>query len=90
MTGRYLEITFRKGRPLAAYLYLPRREGDRSARTDDAGDGLVVDFAADGRPIGIEILAPGRVGARAINQVLRRLGIDELSQEELAPVVGAA
>src|SRR5688500_8152473 len=59
--GSYLEVTFRHGRPLAAYLVLPRRARDRSARTRRAAPGLVIDFTADGRPIGIEITAPSRV-----------------------------
>ncbi|MBM4063598.1 MAG: DUF2283 domain-containing protein, partial [Planctomycetes bacterium] len=58
MKHSYLEVTFRRGRPLAAYYYLPRRDGDSSVRTERASGGLVVDFAADGRPIGIEITAP--------------------------------
>ena len=33
MQERYVEITFRKGKPLAAYVYLPRRVGVKSART---------------------------------------------------------
>ncbi len=49
MTGRSLQITYRKGRGFAAYLY----------RTEASPDGLlVVDYAADGRPIGVEITAP--------------------------------
>ena len=28
MNQPYLEITYRRGKPLAAYLYLARREGD--------------------------------------------------------------
>lgn len=53
-----LEVTFRKGRPLAAYYYLPRRDGDTSVRTERADGGLVVDYTADARAIGIEITAP--------------------------------
>ncbi|MBK9129818.1 MAG: DUF2283 domain-containing protein [Phycisphaerales bacterium] len=60
MRHSYLEVTFRKGRPLAAYCYLPRQDGDRTVPTDEVG-GLVVDFATDGRPIGIEITTPARL-----------------------------
>src|SRR5438128_893634 len=31
MRGRYLEVTFRKGRAIAAYLYLPRRAAEPAA-----------------------------------------------------------
>ena len=39
MKHSYLEVTYRKGRPLAAYYYLPRRDGDKSARTERAERG---------------------------------------------------
>jgi hypothetical protein len=35
---------------------------------------MVIDFAADGRPIGIEITAHAQVTAEAFNRVLERLG----------------
>ncbi len=34
MTERCLQITYRKGHPLAAYLYLPRSTNEKSARTE--------------------------------------------------------
>ena len=33
MKRHYLQVTFRKGKPFAAYLYLSRRSGVRVART---------------------------------------------------------
>jgi hypothetical protein len=44
MKDRYLEVTFRKGKPLAAYLYLPRQQNATSARTELVGAGLVADI----------------------------------------------
>jgi hypothetical protein len=44
MKNSYLEVTFRRGRPLAAYLYLPRQPNDKSYRTKRAEPGLVIDF----------------------------------------------
>src|SRR5207244_1190014 len=43
MRGRYLEVTFRKGRAIAAYLYLPRRGAERAARVSKATPGLLID-----------------------------------------------
>src|SRR2546427_2280121 len=60
MRGRYLEVTFRKGRAIAAYLYLPRRGTERAARVSKASAGLLIDYDPQGKPIGIEITAPGR------------------------------
>ena len=89
MKHSYLEVTYRKGRPLAAYYYLPRRDGDKSARTERAEAGLLVDFSADGRAIGIEIPSPSRLDLTALNAVLVRLGHDPAQPEDLAPLVAA-
>lgn len=86
MKEPYLEITVRHGRPIAAYLYLPREGNEKSARTERAASDLLVDFAADGRPIGLEITAPSRVSAATINRVLAGLGLSPLSDADLAPL----
>ncbi len=36
-------MPFRKGKPFAAYLYLPRKEGDRSIRTEQFDEALIVE-----------------------------------------------
>jgi uncharacterized protein YuzE len=85
----YLEVTYRKGLPLAAYLYLPRRDGDKSVRTERVEGGLVVDFAADDRPIGIEITSPSQLALSDLNQVLQRFGQGPVAEEDLAPIAAA-
>lgn len=89
MNERYLEVTFRDGRPLAAYLYLPRRTGVKAARTVQASTGILIDYAAGGTPIGIEITAPGAVRVADINRVLRSLGLKAARPSELAPLKAA-
>jgi len=89
MTSSYLAVTFRHGRPLAAYLYLPRRPVDKSHRTAKAAPGLVIDFSRRGKPIGIEITAPTKLSAAALNRVLRRLGFPLVTRADLAPLRAA-
>jgi uncharacterized protein YuzE len=89
MKERYLEVTFRRGKPVGAYLYLPRISGETSVRTERREQGLLVDYAADGRAIGIEITAPNQVTLAAINQALAALAEEPATSEELAPVAGA-
>lgn len=89
MKHSYLEVTYRRGRVLAAYYYLPRREDDRSVRTEQAGDGLLIDYATDGRAIGIEMTAPSSVRLAEVNRILERLGQVPVREEDLAPVVAA-
>jgi hypothetical protein len=89
MREPYLEVTFRHGRAIAAYYYLPREVGQKSVRTRRVEPGLVIDFAADGRPIGIEITAPSKLSVAALNAVLKDLGYPAATQADLAPLVAA-
>lgn len=86
---RYLQVTFRMGQPVVGYLYLPRVGRERSVRSVETSQGLVVDFADGDRPIGIEITSPRRVTLSGINRVLRRLAMPPLDARELAPIRAA-
>lgn len=86
MKGRYLEVTFVKGKPLAAYLYLPHAAGAQATSTIDAGHGLRVDLDEQGAPVGIEITAPGAVSMVQLNEVLARYGVPALDEAEWAPL----
>lgn len=89
MKEPYLEVTFRHGRPLAAYYYLPRRPGQKSVKTRRVEPGMVIDFGRGGRPIGIELTAPSKLSVAALNRVLRQLGFPPVTREDLAPVLAA-
>jgi len=89
MNESYLEVTFRQGRPIAAYYYLPRSTRDKSYRTRRVEPGLVIDFTRAGKPIGIEILAPNKLTLTVFNRVLRELGFPPLKRADLAPLVAA-
>jgi hypothetical protein len=86
MHERYLEITFRRGKPVAAYLFLPRLENDKSWRVAQEDHGLLVDLAQDGRPIGIEILAPTKITLSNINEILTKYSLPLLDSDEVAPL----
>lgn len=89
MKEPYLEITFRKGRPFAAYYYLPRRPGQKSYRSVRMEPGMVVDLGRSGKPIGIEITAPGLVSQTIFNRVLKRFGLPAVKSADLAPLRAA-
>jgi uncharacterized protein YuzE len=89
MKGSYLEVTFRHGRPLAAYLYLPRLPKDKSYRTERVEPGLVIDYSRTGKAIGVEITAPSKLSAPVLNRVLRRLGAPTVTRADLAPLRAA-
>ncbi len=89
MKEPYLEVTFRQGRPIAAYYYLPREAHQKSARTRRVEPGLIIDFTAEGQAIGIEITAPAKISLVALNAVLKELGHPPASEVDLAPVLAA-
>jgi len=89
MRESYLEVTFRHGRPLAAYLYLPREPGEESARTSKAEPGMIIDFGRSGKPIGVELTAPTKVTLSALNRVLEELGQPPLRDADLEPLQAA-
>ena len=89
MKQPYLEVTFRKGKPLAAYLYLPRQTGDRALHSELVDDVMVVDRAADNRPIGIELIDPAAVTMERLNHLLRELNQPTVQQSDLTPLYAA-
>jgi uncharacterized protein YuzE len=89
MNTPYLEVTYRRGRAIAAYYYLPRRPGQRSVRTRRVEGSLLVDYARGGRPIGVEITNPGALSVAAFNRVLRELGVAAVNREDVAPLIAA-
>jgi len=89
MKSSCIEVTFSGGRPLAAYLYLPRASGEKSDHVERAGSDLLVDYTAEGKPIGIEITAPAHVGIAELNRVLGRLHAPAVTNEDIAPLRAA-
>ena len=89
MHERYLEVTFRKGKPLAAYLYFPHASGVKSARTQEVAPGMLADFAAGGDLLGLEFTAPLLVTVEQVNAVLNTLGMAAIAPEELFPLKAA-
>jgi hypothetical protein len=89
MKERYLEVTYRRGKPIAGYLYLPREIGAKSARTEEATPGLLVDFSSAGELLGLEVVAPTEVTIEDVNAVLTQYGLEPVEPEEVAPLLAA-
>ena len=87
MKDRYLEVTYRKGKPLAAYLYLAREPRAKSVRTERASDTILVDYGAEGEPIGIEITAPAQVTVTEVNGILRGLRLPDPHGSSLPVII---
>lgn len=89
MKEAYLEVTYRRGRAVAGYYYLPRRPGEKSVRTLLMEPGLVVDFNRAGKPIGIEITAPEKTTLPLFNRALKHLGLPTVKRVDFAPLKAA-
>ena len=84
MTERGLQVTYRRGQLLAAYLTLA---GQRVSRTQATVSGLlIVDFASNGTPIGIEITAPRKVRLGRAKRTPGRTRRCGLSEQDYGPV----
>jgi len=89
MKAPYLEVTYHKGHALAAYFYLARSDRHKSVRTQQVSGGLIIDFAANGKPIGIEITAPEQLTLANLNRLLKELGCAPVRRADLAPLRAA-
>jgi hypothetical protein len=88
MNKPYLEVTYRQGKPFAAYLYLPRRPGDSAARTERHGRWLI-DRSGDGRIIGIEFPSAATVDITELNRMLAECRQEQITVQDLAPLSAA-
>lgn len=89
MSTSSLQITYRKGKPFAAYIYLAHRPGTQSVRTEQVGPELLIDYAADRSPLGLEVISPDYVTEEEINFAFERLGLAPPSSDDLAPLCAA-
>jgi uncharacterized protein YuzE len=85
----HLEVTYEDGRPWVAYLYLPRKKNEKSARCREVEPDMVLDINKEGKLIGIELLAPQLVTLDAINTILAEYGFEPLEETVLKPLLAA-
>lgn len=90
---RHTQVSYRQGRPIAAYVYLKGWPGHKSVRTEEIDSGLVIDFSPSNEPLGLEIINPATVSIESINETLRKFGerpLDPGEVEALKPRERAA
>lgn len=92
-TAPISSIHFFAGRPsgtlFAAYLHLSHPTGEKSEDVASPNGLLMVDYAASGRPLGVEIIAPQAVPLDRLNQLLAELGEPPLAEQEYRPARAA-
>ena len=89
MTGMSVQVTYRRGRPFAAYIYLRPAAGLTSKRTERVSDDVLIDYAQNGLALGIEIVSPGQVRLDEINAAFDRIGLARSERRDLEPLKAA-
>jgi hypothetical protein len=89
MKGYFLEVTYRKGKPFAAYLYFRRHANCRVESSRELVPGLVADFDAADQPVGLEIISPASVGPAQIRKAAGMLHIPPVPAADLVPLKAA-
>lgn len=82
----YLEVTYRGGRPIAAYLQLPHSPDSKVDHSLPILPGIVVDFSADRTPLGVEFLNPAETDRGTILAKLAEIGANGVKADDLAPL----
>ena len=80
----YLEISFRHGRPFAAYLHC--QSGKAVGASHNLGNGLVLDVGEDHSIVGLEITSPSQTSTRQVCQVLAEHGLI-IDEADVTPLV---
>jgi uncharacterized protein YuzE len=89
MKDVYLEITFRKGKAIAAYIYLSRKPGVTTNMSKKIKDNIIADYDGEGGLIGLEITSPHKANSADINDILVSHNAQPFSEKELAPLKAA-
>ena len=81
-----IEIVFRKGIPVAAFLDFSEEGSGRSKRQIAIRPPMVAHYDEKGSPSGLDIPLPLTASLRAINEALNELGQSPIQESDLAPL----
>lgn len=89
MTRLEVQVSYYAGRPLAAYVSFPRKTRPKVSRTVEARPGILVDYDAKGRVMGVEIVHPTAVSLDDVAEVVREAAGESIPLDDLAPLHSA-
>lgn len=84
-----IQVTYRRGKPFAAYIHLGRKPGEESVRSEEVAPELIADYGADGRVLGVEVVSPGATTVDEIFEVFDKLDLVRPTADDLSPLVAA-
>jgi hypothetical protein len=82
-----LKVSYRRGTPHAAYLYLARPAPGLVKSSKRFAQGIVADFDKQGRCIGLEFTAPRLADQETVGRILQEVNPDGLAQAEVGAIV---
>ena len=88
MTTATLQVTYREGKPWAAYLSIGNRTGRTVAVSRERGP-VVVDLDADSNVLGFELHTITADGVDRLKQELTAHHLQEVSGKDLRPLLAA-
>ena len=83
-----LAVTFRGGKPFAAYLYLTSSHKRDVSRSEESGE-VVIDYDAAGAVMGIEIHSVTPQALVDLRAALQSHGFHDVTDAELQPLKAA-
>ena len=89
MGQAHLEITYRHGAALAAYLRMPRAAGAKVAQTQEISETILADVDAEGRLLGLELLSPSSTTIAEVQAALAEFTVATVSDDDLRPLKAA-
>jgi uncharacterized protein YuzE len=87
MKHPFLEVTYRRGKPVAGYLYLSEPSSGTPCQTRHVRPDVLVDIDSNGRALGVEFLAPGFVTPEDVEAIVRCLDGVPVPTEDLSPIM---
>lgn len=81
-----IEVMFRKGKPIAAFFHLRDTESGRSGRQIPIRAPMVAHYDATGVPSGLEVPLPLSVHLLQINEALREIGGEAVTEADITPL----
>ena len=81
-----IEVIFRKGKPVAAFLHFTQNEEGKRGRVVSITKNVTLHVDERANPLGIEVGLPATITTRELNEVLRELGQPPVTDADLLPL----
>jgi len=89
MSAFSVQVTYRKACPSPRMSTSSVGQARRAVSTEFVSSEVLIDYAEDGTPLGIEIISPGQVSLQEIHEAFDRIGLERPEPRDLEPLRAA-